>query len=94
MRGCGRALRGSAPVKSDKQLEAMPHAQFMAEFQAYKTEAARRIREMAELMGLAQSGKRGRKAANPLAELLSDGEDLELAEMEPADANGAGTSLS
>lgn len=80
--------------KTDKALEAMPPAEFNAEYARFKAEAARRIRDLAELMGLAQSGKRGRKAANPLAELLSDGEDLDLTEMEPADANGAGTSLS
>jgi hypothetical protein len=54
-----------------KQLENMPPAQFNAEYAMYKAEAARRIRDLAELMGLAQPvGKRGRPSSNPLAALL------------------------
>lgn len=59
------------------KLEQMPHAEFTRGFAEYKAEAARRVRELAELMGMPTEGKRGRPATNSLANLLNGGADPE-----------------
>jgi hypothetical protein len=52
----------------------MTHAELKSELAAGRAEAAQRMQDMAELMGMAQpSGKPGRPAKNQLAAYLNGG---------------------
>jgi hypothetical protein len=56
-----------------KQWAQMTHEELTRELDAGRKEAAKRIAQLAELMGMSSGKGRGRPSSNPLADLLSGG---------------------
>jgi len=70
-----------------KQWQQMSHEELTRELDAGRKEAAKRIAQLAELMGMSTGKAAGRPRQNPLADLLSGGAGPESPDEDAA--NGA-----